>query len=176
MKRDWVKECVTGERPKPVVESKVSNGVRAILGERANAERPPEPDKNTTPPPVPTSAPRATTPAASPPATATPEPEAEGDQPLHSEGDVAGLVSAWASGSHMAVAQHVLAGLNSYRDFVSLIYQVGQEGALELASLMDELSSGSPDEDEGASLPPSRQPEGELDSEPVASPDEAPIR
>lgn len=171
MKRDWVKECITGQRPaKPVVESKASANVRAILGERDT--RPPTPDAGTRPPPAPTPERSPAPPLA---ASAAPAPEPE-DDAIPAEGDVTSLITAWQSGSQMTVAQHVLDGLPSYRDFVSLVYGIGQEGAMQLAAMMDELSASADAEGDGTpALPPSREVEGDADE--VASPDDQlPVR
>lgn len=165
MKRDWVNECITGQRPvEPAPTSKVSAGVRFVLGERV--ERPPEPDAGTRPPPAPEPEEEA------PEATAPPEPQAE-EPGVPAESDVASLVTAWESGSRMAVAQRVLDGLPSYRDFVSLVYQIGQDGAMQLASTMDELSASAEDTEEAPILPPSREPAGEQDE--IASADQPPV-
>lgn len=166
MKRDWVNECITGQQPvRPSTASRASAGVRSILGERA--DRPPEPDAATRPPSIP--AETEATPAGAPDAPEAAAPEEPG---VPVEGDVASLVTAWESGSQMTVAQRVLDGLPSYRDFVSLVYQIGQEGATQLASMMDELSASAEGDGESPVLPPSREPAGEEDA--VAGADDQP--
>jgi len=50
------------------------------------------------------------------------------------------LARAWQSGSKTAVATRILDALDSYADFVSLCFVLGQEDAVELGRIMDELT------------------------------------
>src|SRR4051812_45101444 len=51
------------------------------------------------------------------------------------------LVASWNSGSHEAVAIRVLDALDRYEDFVELLFRVGHDGAVMLASIMDEMTA-----------------------------------
>jgi hypothetical protein len=53
------------------------------------------------------------------------------------ESGLSQVVATWRAGRHDEAARMVLDGLPSYRDLVRLIFALGQEGAVELASLMD---------------------------------------
>jgi hypothetical protein len=52
------------------------------------------------------------------------------------------LASAWESGSKIDVASRLMYTPVSYADFVKLIYMIGQDGATELGTLLDELAAG----------------------------------
>jgi hypothetical protein len=51
------------------------------------------------------------------------------------------LVAAWQGGSHESVAIRVLDALDLYEDFVELLFRIGHEGAVMLASIMDEMTA-----------------------------------
>ena len=161
MKKNWI-GAILGDNPKPfaasqaVAESMQARSVLSrVLGEAAPL--PPEASEVEAP-----EVPDAPVTASAAPA----NPEApEGDEapPGPANSSVGALVAAWESGSHVSVAQTLLGGISSYTDLVGLFYGIGQEGALELARLMDELSS---DEPEGAEETDDLPPAEELESSP----------
>lgn len=51
------------------------------------------------------------------------------------------LLASWQKGDKSTVAVRVLDALDSYQQFVSLCFKIGQEGALELGGIMDELTA-----------------------------------
>lgn len=50
------------------------------------------------------------------------------------------LVKQWQGGDHMAVATRLMFSSASYRDFVRLIFKIGEEDGLILGSLLDEIA------------------------------------
>ena len=67
--------------------------------------------------------------------------EAPPEQIDYSNPSVEQLLELWNSGNHEAVGLRVLDALDHYRDFLALAFRIGQEGALELGQIMDELTS-----------------------------------
>jgi hypothetical protein len=56
--------------------------------------------------------------------------------------NVDALKAAWSSGNKHAVALRVLDALDSYEQFVQLLFSIGQTDAVQLGHIMDELTSG----------------------------------
>lgn len=54
---------------------------------------------------------------------------------------VGALVQAWHSGNHYDVAAQLLFTPVSYVDFVQLCYEIGQEDAVQLGHMLDELAT-----------------------------------
>jgi hypothetical protein len=84
--------------------------------------------------------------------------------------NVEALVNTWQTGNHNAVALRVLDALDSYEDFVDLLYRIGATDAKELGRIMDDLTKNEesphefdqvPDSDVGAGGPPAAAPEPE---------------
>lgn len=112
------------------------------------------------------------------PPQSSPTPVTPEDEDVEGNTVVNELASAWQSGSKMDVASRLMYSPVSYTDFVRVLYMIGQDGALELGSLLDELSAG--DDTEPDVSPLVRQAAGEppADAEPAeptepAIPDEA---
>lgn len=51
------------------------------------------------------------------------------------------LAKLWQSGDKMGVASSLLYAEATYKDFVNLVYIIGQEAGLELGGLLDELAA-----------------------------------
>jgi hypothetical protein len=51
------------------------------------------------------------------------------------------LAATWEQGQKAAVAVRVLDALDSYQQFVQLLFRIGEENALELGGIMDEMTS-----------------------------------
>ena len=51
------------------------------------------------------------------------------------------LLASWEKGEKQEVAIRVLDALDSYQQFVELCFRIGQQGAMELGGIMDELTS-----------------------------------
>lgn len=51
------------------------------------------------------------------------------------------LMGYWEKGQKTEAAIRVLDSLDSYQQFVEFLFRIGQEGALELGGIMDELTS-----------------------------------
>ena len=98
-------------------------------------------------------------PETAPPVDNAPEPE-EGDPATDPSADPAAvtpstqqLAKLWQSGDHMGVATSLMFTAASYRDFVNLVFIIGQEAGLELGQLLDELA------DTGNIQPPKTPPQ-----------------
>lgn len=63
----------------------------------------------------------------------------EGDGPYINP-NVEALVAQWRGGGKQSVALRVLDTLDSYKDFVDLLYELGEADARELGTIMDELT------------------------------------
>lgn len=111
--------------------------ISKILGEEAGSERFPVSDIGV---PEPTDA-------------ETGEEENDGDPFINP--NVEALVAQWRGGNKQSVALRVLDTLDSYADFVSLLYEVGESDARELGQIMDELTRNerSPRSDDSAQIP-----------------------
>jgi len=72
-----------------------------------------------------------------------PDPQVDGteDASQPESPQIDNLVAIWDSGEKKAVAIRVLDALDSYQQFVDLLFRIGQEGALELGGIMDELTA-----------------------------------
>lgn len=154
MKKNWIGAIIGGQQPQAVQESeRPRTALSRVLGEAAPLPEPAEMES----PDVP-DAPEA-------PEAAAPGDDVEPAMPADTS--VQSLLSAWESGSKINVAQTLLNGISSYTELVGLLYGIGQEGALELARMMDELSS---DEPEGGAETDDLPPAEELEGEPPATP------
>lgn len=51
------------------------------------------------------------------------------------------LAATWEQGQKAAVAVRVIDALDSYQQFVQLLFRIGQKDALELGGIMDEMTS-----------------------------------
>lgn len=84
--------------------------------------------------------------------------------------NVDNLLRQWQSGNHQSVALQVIQTLDSYRDFVELLFRIGHSGATELGTIMDELTANQeaaaeapgdvPPGEEGVEEPPTNLPLG----------------
>lgn len=63
------------------------------------------------------------------------------------------LAKLWQSGDKMGVASSLMFTEASYKDFVNLVYVIGQQAGLELGALLDELA------DESGQKPPATPPQ-----------------
>ncbi len=64
----------------------------------------------------------------------------EGEDGQYVNPNVEALVAQWRGGSKQSVALRVLDTLDSYKDFVDLLYELGEMDARELGQIMDELT------------------------------------
>jgi len=55
--------------------------------------------------------------------------------------NVDALAASWKQGNRQAVAIRVLDALDSYEDFVRLLFRLGETDGVELGAIMDELTS-----------------------------------
>lgn len=67
--------------------------------------------------------------------------------------NVENLLRIWQAGNHRTVALRVIDALDSYADFVDLLFQIGREDAHELGDLMDELTADQKSPNELANVP-----------------------
>lgn len=72
--------------------------------------------------------------------TAPVEAPAEDDLSDIDTASIDALVKQWQGGDHMAVATRLMFSSASYRDFVRLIFKIGEEDGLILGSLLDEIA------------------------------------
>lgn len=71
------------------------------------------------------------------------QPEAHGSELEYTTNPtVERLFSMWQGGNHEAVALRILDALDQYEDFMELAFKIGQDGAIELGRIMDQLTSG----------------------------------
>jgi hypothetical protein len=71
----------------------------------------------------------------------TPAPASDIEQGAVTSPSVEALEAAWKAGNKHAVALRVLDALDSYEQFVQLLFQIGQADAIQLGHIMDELTS-----------------------------------
>ncbi len=63
------------------------------------------------------------------------------------------LLALWEKGAKQETAVRVLDALDSYRQFIELCFRIGQAGASELGSIMDELTSEEKSEHDYDTIP-----------------------
>jgi hypothetical protein len=98
---------------------------------------------------------------APPPAPTPGHAEAGHDAANAEESGLAAIVASWRAGRHEQAAQMVLRGLPSYLDLVRLIFALGQEGAIDLARLMDGMSEN------GGTVPEASEDQVPLENPPL---------
>lgn len=137
MKNNWIGK-VLGEETAPELPVKPSVSIlQQVLGEEVEVPET-EPDSKEKPA------------AAKAPSGATEPPEIEPGEPDHVSDPVQTLASLWTSGGKMDVAVKLLTEPVSYRDFVGLVLAIGNEGALELGQILDDMVIGTEDETSAA--------------------------
>jgi hypothetical protein len=172
MTNNWISR-ITGQA---VTESALSRKVSVlhqVLGEadEEKAEKADKPEKSEKPEgekkeeaPKPVPAPASGGPEDETPAAEASEIEAGAEASADSSVDsqtVEHLVSSWQSGSKMDVASQLMYTPVSYVDFVKMVLRIGEQDAVELGGMLDELSEVRPSIDQ-----PGGQPSGETPESP----------
>lgn len=136
MKNSWLNKVLGESEQTPAPVKAPMTTVQQVLGEE-ESEPSPEPAPEAAPESGPT------------PSEQVGGVEAEVGGVDRVNSPVQALTALWTSGAKMDVAVKLLSEPISNRDFVQLVLTIGNEGAMELGQILDDMQAGAGDEDPG---------------------------